>query len=441
LPDRLRLVSGVPELRLGDASSVLPFFQKASPLITLTRKLARQVQDVFRRGLPRLNPPAVVLRTDHEGLRISAWSPEVALEYRETGLHASEQISLPLAALKRCAGSRSEAVTVERGDSDRVVLRWNDLGIPQVAEFDAPEILAGSPAIPEKSLPAGQGFLVALRDAIGTTDSQSSRYALDCVRLRGTSGRIDATDSRQALIQSGFNFSWDDDVLVAANPVFKSTVFSPHADVQVGRSENWIAFQIGPWAIQLAIDKGRRFPDVDGVMPSRSAPYSRLRLSDADADFLVRALPRLPRDDMSHDSVTVDLNGSVAIRARSQAGAAPTELVLVGSQRLGEQIGINSSRRYLERAVRLGFRDFHFVSAEAPAHCSDGCRQYVWALLSPQGFIPSADNAVRIESSVADQPRSTRASGLSKADATADPVRSARMPSQPVGVTSPQVRA
>ena len=141
LPDRLRLVSGVPELRLGDASSVLPFFQKASPLITLTRKLARQVQDVFRRGLPRLNPPAVVLRTDHEGLRISAWSPEVALEYRETGLHASEQISLPLAALKRCAGSRSEAVTVERGDSDRVVLRWNDLGIPQVAEFDA----AGNP--------------------------------------------------------------------------------------------------------------------------------------------------------------------------------------------------------------------------------------------------------------------------------------------------------
>jgi hypothetical protein len=410
-------------------------------LITLTRKLARQVEDVFRRALPRLNPPAVVVRTDREGLRISAWSQEVAIEYREARVHASEQISLPLEALKRCAGSRSEAVTVESGDSDRAVLRWNDLGIPQVAAFDSPEILGEYPAIPEKRLPAGQGFLAALRDAIDTTDSQSSRYALDCVRLRGTSGRIDATDSRQVLIHSGFNFGWDDDLLVAANPVFKSTVFSPHADVQVGRSENWIALQIGPWAIQLAIDKGRRFPDVDGVLPSRSVPYSRLRLSDSDAAFLVRALPRLPMDDMSHDSVTVDLNGSLAIRARSQAGAVPTELVLVGSLRLGEPIGINTARRYLERAVRLGFRDVDFVSAEAPAHCSDGRRQYVWALLSPKGFIPTVDNAVRIESSLVGQPRSTRVSGLSKADAAAAPVRRPRMPSQPVGVTSPQVRA
>jgi hypothetical protein len=367
-------------------------------LITLTRKLARQVHDVFRRGLPRLNPLAVVVRTDQDGLHISAWSPEAALEYHEAGGRASEQICIPLTALKRCASSRSEAVTVENAGSDRVVLRWNDLGIPQIAEFDSPVIVGEYPAVREQRLPAGQRFLTALRDAIDTTDPQSSRYALNCVRLRGTSGRIDATDSRQALIQAGFNFSWDDDVLVAANPVFKSSVFSPNADVQVGRTENWVAFEIGPWTIQLAVDKDRRFPDVDGAMPSRSAPYSRLRLSEADADFLVRALPRLTLDDMSRDAVTVDLNGRVAIRARAHAGAAPTELVLVGSQRLGQQIGINTARRYLERAVRLGFRDVDFVSAEAPAHCSDRRRQYVWALLSPQGFIPAADNAIRIES-------------------------------------------
>jgi hypothetical protein len=389
-------------------------------LITLTRRLARQIHDVLRRALPKPVdgiPRAVLVHTDGNTLLIRAWSHQVAVEYREAASAVPEQIAVPLDALKQCTGSRSEPVTVERSDGERVVLRWNDLGIPQVAEFDSAQVQGEYPLIPENMEPAGDGFLAALRDAIETTDPESIRYALNCVRLRGKIGRIDATDSRQALIQSGFKFGWDDEVLVPANPVFRSAVFPPEAEIRVGRSENWVAFQIGAWTIQLVIDKERRFPDVDGVMPAQSAMSSRLRLSDSDARFLERALPRLPQDYMCNDSATVDLNGSVAIRARSQADAAPTELVLVESERMGEQICVNTPRRFLERAVRLGFREVDFLSAEAPAICSDGRRRYAWAVLSPDAVIPASAKAIRIESSPAPQYERGQSKRSIKADA------------------------
>jgi hypothetical protein len=53
-------------------------------LITFTRKLARQVHDVFRRGLPKTvhgERPTVVLQTDRDGFRIRACSHEFAIEF------------------------------------------------------------------------------------------------------------------------------------------------------------------------------------------------------------------------------------------------------------------------------------------------------------------------------------------------------------------------
>jgi hypothetical protein len=212
------------------------------------------------------------------------------------------------------------------------------------------------------------------------------------------------------LIQSGFKFGWSDDVLIPASPVFNSAVFRRDAEVRIGRTENWVALQLASWTIQLAIDKERRFPDVDGVMPAPSTQTTRLRLSEADARFLERSLSRLPQAEMTDGGVTVDLNGAVAIRARSQRDTLPTELVLVGSQRLGEPICVNTDRKYLARAIRLGFREVAFASAEAPAVCGDGRRRYAWAVLSPDGMTPSAENAVRIESSARRQSGPTQPS-------------------------------
>lgn len=369
-------------------------------LITLTRQLARQVHDVFRRALPKPtsgSPQPVVLEAGPAGLSIRSWSLTAAVEFHEAGKLEAETLTIPLDAFKSCAGPRPEPVTFEKTKSNQAVLRWNDRGIPQVASFDVAEANGELPSAPERLSKAGEGFLSALRDAIDTTDNDSTRYATDCVRLCGA-GSIEATDTRQALVQSGFNFPWNGGLLVPANPVFKSAIFADDCEVRVGRSENCVAFRIGPWTIQLAIENERRFPDLKGCLPAASATTTRLRISGADARFLEQSLSRLPHNETSNGAVTVDLNGAVAVRARSADCPTPMELLLTGSSRLGDEVCLATDRKFLERAVRLGFRELCFVADNAPVVCRDGQREYFWALLDKSGIVKSAPDAVRIES-------------------------------------------
>jgi len=379
--------------------------------------MARRFNNLIRRGLGKRicghDLPVLVL-SDADGLRIRARSDRAAIEFHLRAALDEEQIVVPLEALKACAGCRSEPVSVERAESNQVIVRWNDQGIPQVVTFDVPELKDEFPPLPDRMQGAGEGFLAAMRDAVDTADEQSTRYAVDCIRLRGAKATLEATDTRQALVQSGFKFPFSDDILVPANPVFKSPLFAHETDVEVGRTENWITFRIGVWTVHLAIEKERRFPDVDGCIPELTAAKSRMRLSESDARFLERCLSRLPSDPLCNTAVTVDLNGVVAIRAKSQDGVVPTELRLVGSSRSGSQICLTMDRRYLERAVRLGFREMCFASNDAPAVCRDGRRKYVWGLLSPNGIVKSDDQAVRIESPQSAEPRNQE----SKASAT-----------------------
>jgi hypothetical protein len=376
-------------------------------LITLTRQMAQRQNDLVRRCFGKrccLPDLPVVLQTGADGLRIRTLSDRAALEFHTPEATEAEHIVVPLEALKACAGSRSEPVNVERGDANQCTFRWNDRGIPQVASFGAPELKGEFPPTPDRMQKAGEGFLAALRAAVDTVDVDSIRYATDCIRIRGDKGALEATDTRQALIQSGFTFPFEADLLVSANPVFKSALFSDKADVEVGRTENCVAFRIGAWTIHLSIDKERRFPDIEGCIPGPKANQSRMRLSESDARFLEQSLSRLPSDAVSAGAVTVDLNGSVAVRAKSPECAAPTELVLTASSRSGSQICLATDRRYLERAVRLGFREVGFVSDDAPAVCRDEHRKYIWALLSKDGTVKPAANAVRIESPQSAEP-------------------------------------
>ncbi len=376
-------------------------------MITLTRQLAQRQNDLIRRCFgKRCCPPdlPVVLQTGADGFRLRTLSDRAALEFHSPDAMDAEQIIVPLEALKACAGSRSEPVTVERSDTNQCAFRWNDRGIPQVASFGSPELKGEFPPTPDRMQKPGAGLLAALRAAVDTVEADSLRYATDCIRIRGDKGTLEATETRQALIQSGFKFPFNEDLLVHANPVFKSAVFSDEADVEVGRTENCVAFRVGAWTIHLVIEKDRRFPDIHGCIPALAATDCRLRLSESDARFLEQSLSRLPSDPVSIGTVTVDLNGRVAVRARSPECAAPTELVLTSSSRSGSQVCLATDRRYLERAVQLGFREVGFVSDEAPAVCHDGHRKYLWALLSKDGVVKSAADTVRIESPQSAEP-------------------------------------
>jgi len=126
---------------------------------------------------------------------------------------------------------------------------------------------------------------------------------------------------------------------------------------------------------------------------------SRFQLADDDARFLAKSLPRLPVDDEMNEPVTVDLNGSLAFRAKANGQPHATEIVLPNSPADGNPMRFNCNRRYLLQAVKLGFRHAHLYGANVPAMFHDTRRSYVWALLDPEATVPPDRNAVRVEPS------------------------------------------
>jgi hypothetical protein len=139
-------------------------------------------------------------------------------------------------------------------------------------------------------------------------------------------------------------------------------------------------------------------------MPNPDFAKSRLELSSGDANFLKETIPRLPCDDPMHDPITLDLNGQVLVRSREESASRPTEVLLGSSKLTGEPVILNTNRRFVERALKLGFRSVFLFGPDSPAMSVDQHRRFLWALLDKKSAIPRHDEVTRIESSAAPEP-------------------------------------
>jgi hypothetical protein len=135
---------------------------------------------------------------------------------------------------------------------------------------------------------------------------------------------------------------------------------------------------------------------VNSIIPSRKADTTRLMLDSTDADLLVAVLPDLPGADEPFRPVTVDLNGSIAIRAKGAGQTQATELLLPRSQRSGPALRLVLDRNHLSRAWKLGFDAVDVVAPTRPVVCRNGSRTYVVMPLDANLAIPSSDDVLRV---------------------------------------------
>ena len=335
---------------------------------------------------------------DSDGLRVRLQSHTGAMEYRLAGTTHSEAFAVTLDALSACEGTRpGEQVTLEAGDNN-VVLRWEDRSIPRSIIVEPQPNLAAAPALSTQFASNPPRLLTALKDAMETTEQDARRYAINCVQLRGRDGGLVATDGGQILKQTGFDLPWTEDVLVQRSNVFASRDLPVDQQVEIGRTDNHVVLRIGLWTLWLNIEKSGRFPSTDNVIPDATTATTRLVLNEGDAEYLLSVVPRLPCDDDVHDPVTVDLNGRVAMLAKAVGDSPVTQVVLSNSRRIGAELRWQTNRKFLARAVRLGFREVCLHGPESPVVCRDENRVYVWALLEADKALAPTDNMVSLTS-------------------------------------------
>ena len=374
--------------------------------ISITRRQALQLRAVLRRAFGNFRGPGPALSfiADAEGLRVKARFADAAVEYRAPGEHTADTLWLPFQFLADCEGKKDEPVELTAANKGRVSAQWRDGSVPQIVQYDvvAPADADKFPSLPETFAENPSRLLEALADAGESCDPDSYRYALACLQLRGQQGSIGATDGRQLLVQSGFTFPWEGDILIPRSKGFGSPELAGDHPVLVGKAGDYVAFHTGPWTIWLAVNKGGRFPDLSRHIPQPNDATGRCSLSATDAAFLAQSLPSLPSDDAYNSPVTLDLNGQVAIRAKGVDQAKPTEVVLTGSSWSGEPVRLNMNRKVLARALKLGFSELLVYGDKIPVVCHDEYRHFVWATLDSESSIPPATDAIRIASAEAE---------------------------------------
>ena len=128
-------------------------------------------------------------------------------------------------------------------------------------------------------------LLQALYDASQCTDANSTRYALGCLHFH--LGRIDATDGRQLLVQSGFNFGFDGEILAHGTDVFGCSELPQDQSVLIGKTDKHLVVRVGPWSFYLEIQKEGRFPRILDIIPC-----DPIRQDDAGPARRRRSVPR-----------------------------------------------------------------------------------------------------------------------------------------------------
>ncbi|QDU24945.1 hypothetical protein ETAA8_00060 [Anatilimnocola aggregata] len=362
-------------------------------MITFSRRLARRVRAVFRRALrpsPRETSPSVAIVATPRTFRFTARNARIAVAYEEAGRFAPAELAVPLSFFDDCAGSRTDLVQLTPAESNALIARWDDDGVQQLLVVEQRPLPKSTdfPSLPEQLTKNPPRLMTALRDAAETTDATSLRYALGCIQIRGKRGEIAATDGRQLLLQRGFEFPFEDDLLIGRHHVFQASELLAADHVAVGLHDGWFTLRAGNWTVQIKVESEGRFPRVDDIIPPVLRSVASCRISPADGRRLVRSLTLLPSDDEQDSPVTIDLNGHFAVRARSPRFATPVEVTLTGHQPQGEPLRVAVNRRYLERVGKLGLGELHLFGRNAVLHARDEQRSYIWMPLAASAIVP-----------------------------------------------------
>jgi hypothetical protein len=309
-------------------------------LIQITRLLAKQLVSVVKKALNRSKPaPILTVRSGDDGQFIETQAPNYAVRYHDPRSQDRDQMLIPLTLLEDVQGTKPEQVFLTRPLNGILAASWDDKGVCREMEYDDQELVPDAqpfPQLPTRFTENPPELLAALRDAYETTDVGSVRYALNCIQLRAD-GVIGATDGRQLLKQSGFQFPFDSHVLVQNTKFFSCKELPNDEPVRIGMTETDVVVRFGPWTYWVGIQKEGRFPDVDMAIPPEHNAKCTLHLSPQDSRFLLDNMHRMPTGD-THRELTLDLNGSVILRASSASTPRPAEIILRTSTQSGDDV-------------------------------------------------------------------------------------------------------
>jgi hypothetical protein len=233
------------------------------------------------------------------------------------------------------------------------------------------------PETPDCFRPVDSELVRALAEAGKTAARHGGRPALERILLRGKTGAVVGTDGRQLLSWGGFDFPWQEELLLPNLGVWCCRELPRHLPPALVHSEGQVFVRLGPITVALAVDTHSRYPDVESVLPREKDVRCRLRLNPTSVGLLSRGLPGLPGADERLAPVLLELGHTVTVRGQTEAGPSGA-VTLPEAEVEGPPLRVGMDRRYLLRALRLGFTEVLLSGPDRPLLCRDDRRRYLW---------------------------------------------------------------
>jgi hypothetical protein len=361
-------------------------------MLTFPRSAALRFRQTLKRSAAtdpsRTASTPVLCQARRNELTLEAGQNGVAVRLYLNAASGSGAISFRCDLLGQIEGRDDSPVTLEPTEPGKGIARWADGGVPKAIEFDIvpPEEARAFPDEPRLT-PMPDGFLPALAEAVRTAAKHHVKIGLTRILLRGKSGEIIASDGKQLLVQRGFPFPWEDDVLIPRITALDGRPLGTTGPAGIGRTAGHVVLRVAPWAIALPIDGDDTFPAIEAVIPRASAVTARLHLDPEEAARLAAVLPRLPGAADEQSPVTLALDSPPAVRAKGDADPDAVEVVLDRSTVAGPVAAIAVDRSYLLRALALGFTEIQVNHPTKAVTCRDRKRIYVWMPLEPNAVV------------------------------------------------------
>jgi hypothetical protein len=363
-------------------------------MLMLPRVSARAFRALLRKCVPgrsRGPVPAVLLLAQGDVLSLVAATEDVMLRYTMPNTGGEESLVVPMTVLEEVEGS-ADSVDFIPKSKGKALARWSDRGVSKEIAIDllpakqAPDL----PALPDVWSEATSAVLLALYEAGRTASRESGRYSTQRIQIRGAKGQILSTDCNQALIHGGFAFPFPETMYIPAVPVFAAKELAG-LPVRIARTETHLVVEVGPWTIWLMIDRLARFPEIEAAVP-KAKGASVITLSETDAAFLLDLLPQFPGHDQESAPITLDFDGQqIAVRGRGSREEKLGEVFLTGSTASGPPVRHALDRRFLLRALSLGFRRLRLSEKASAFVAVADDRLYLAAILDPSLYVGPPD--------------------------------------------------
>src|SRR5208337_3067476 len=164
-------------------------------------------------------------------------------------------------------------------------------------------------------------------------------------QLRGAAGQIVASDGTQLLVQSGFAFPWEEDLLVS-RLLLDACPLPQDVAVQIGCSAEWVSLDLFPWSVHLRVSPPRPFPRLTDVL-STEASRTIWQLSESQARTLESSLRALPGSQTAWMPLHLDVGASVRLHAGIPGVDVPRTIVVEDVAVDGRPLVLSTSRCYL----------------------------------------------------------------------------------------------